>query len=510
MLYNNCDQVNVEIKTDICVIGSGIGGGSIIAELAKTDADFVLIEAGGIDKHVDSVKMDNIGREFKMPTTRSIELGGTSTIWGGGLTCLEEIDFIKKKYLPHSGWPIKLDELLPYYKRACDIYGVDYFDHFDENLLPDNFKKEIKDIHADRDVFYNKIFQIPQPIYNFKKLLIDFFQDNTSRHCYCNTAALEFIHENGEMKGLIVGSTKGTYKVVANKYIVCAGALETPRLLLNSKLDNINIGKYLMDHPKGYLCQLNMKDSGIPKKHIYAFMKYNNDKIQIKTGLLLKDNIQKAKLLLNHHSYIKPIIGNLYSMRKIEILGVLIHTFRNSRNILRDLFFILMHFPSLLKGIAYKFDFSAIYKKAGIFVISEQIPSSKSFVALSSKKDKWGYPIAQVNWQLDDKDIENIKEYYQTIKPHLNYDDSAFMYGMADDLNDWSRVCNSAAHHCGTARMSDSQADGVVDKNLKVFNTNNLFVCDTSVFTTSGNANPSFTVSALAVRLVEYLTGNNK
>jgi choline dehydrogenase-like flavoprotein len=70
---------------------------------------------------------------------------------------------------------------------------------------------------------------------------------------------------------------------------------------------------------------------------------------------------------------------------------------------------------------------------------------------------------------------------------------------------DWENTFTSAAHHVGTARMSDSEKTGVVDKNLKVFGIKNLYVCDGSVFSTSGNVNSSFTISALACRLADHL-----
>ena len=75
---------------------------------------------------------------------------------------------------------------------------------------------------------------------------------------------------------------------------------------------------------------------------------------------------------------------------------------------------------------------------------------------------------------------------------------------------DWEDTFTSAAHHVGTARMSDSAESGVVDKDLKVFGINNLYVCDGSVFSTSGNVNSSFTISALACRLADHLIKGNK
>jgi choline dehydrogenase-like flavoprotein len=61
-------------------------------------------------------------------------------------------------------------------------------------------------------------------------------------------------------------------------------------------------------------------------------------------------------------------------------------------------------------------------------------------------------------------------------------------------------------HQCGTTRISTTPKDGVVDNELMVWGVNNIFVCSSSVFPTSGQANPTFLLGAFAVRLAEHLT----
>ena len=63
-------------------------------------------------------------------------------------------------------------------------------------------------------------------------------------------------------------------------------------------------------------------------------------------------------------------------------------------------------------------------------------------------------------------------------------------------------------HQSGTARIAKSPDLGVVDYNLKVFGTNNVYVCSGAVFPTSGQANTTFFMSVLAVRLANYLAKN--
>jgi choline dehydrogenase-like flavoprotein len=61
-------------------------------------------------------------------------------------------------------------------------------------------------------------------------------------------------------------------------------------------------------------------------------------------------------------------------------------------------------------------------------------------------------------------------------------------------------------HHMGTTRMDPSEKRGVVDANCKVHGIRNLYIAGSSVFTTSGSANPTLTIIALALRLADHLS----
>jgi choline dehydrogenase-like flavoprotein len=55
--------------------------------------------------------------------------------------------------------------------------------------------------------------------------------------------------------------------------------------------------------------------------------------------------------------------------------------------------------------------------------------------------------------------------------------------------------------------MAKTRGEGVVDRNLRVFDADNLFVASSAVLPTSGQANPTLTVMALAMRLAGKLAG---
>jgi choline dehydrogenase-like flavoprotein len=53
--------------------------------------------------------------------------------------------------------------------------------------------------------------------------------------------------------------------------------------------------------------------------------------------------------------------------------------------------------------------------------------------------------------------------------------------------------------------MAESTDRGVVDKNCRMFGSENLFIAGSSVFPGGGHANPTFTIAQLALRLADHL-----
>ena len=68
-----------------------------------------------------------------------------------------------------------------------------------------------------------------------------------------------------------------------------------------------------------------------------------------------------------------------------------------------------------------------------------------------------------------------------------------------------STKLGGGCHNMGVARMSEDPADGVTNKWGQVHDVPNLFVSDGSVFPSSAAANPTLTITALAIRQAEYI-----
>lgn len=497
----NSNQINKVIPcVDICIIGTGIAASSLAVELLQDDVSFLMVEAGPLNGASNIVKYESVGRDFGLRSTTAIEVGGTSSLWHGVLAPLDRIDFQKRSWVPNSGWPISYEDLEPFYLKAGKILKLSNFDYFTIKKLPDSLTKLLSYLKFNKKILENKIFQRPMPSIRFKEVLISKFEDSKKHHIYYNAIALELVHNNSnEIKKLICGKEDGgTFEVLAKKFVVCAGALETPRLLLNSSIKNNNIGRFLMDHPMGSLGQIQFKKR--QKAHIYSYVKPCPE-LMLKSGLIFIESVQKANKLPNHCFYTKIAYAKGLDIKTDKVLLSLL-TFRDGGISLRDVWNVITNFKLVIIVVINKLNLK--YKYADLFFVTEQTPNPNSKVFLSDKKDIFGYPIAKVNWQVLEQDILAMKRAFNVLHTQAFADKYVDFVHSTVDLN-WNEIYTSAAHHLGTARMSTSSDSGVVDENLKVFDMDNLFICDGSVFPTSGNANSSLTTSALACRLASYL-----
>ena len=79
------------------------------------------------------------------------------------------------------------------------------------------------------------------------------------------------------------------------------------------------------------------------------------------------------------------------------------------------------------------------------------------------------------------------------------------VFGANKDGDGFLASFGGVGHEVGTMRMDCESAPGVVDTDLLIKGTRNVYACDLSVFPTSPAANPSLTLAALALRLAKHL-----
>src|SRR5579871_1044755 len=153
------------IEGDICIVGAGMAGIAMALDLINTHHKVILLEGGGFEvenKMQELYRGRSIGqRYYPLQSQRLHYFGGTSGHWAGFCSPFDPIDFKKRNWVEHSGWPITLEDLLPYYEHAGKLVEL-HSPNFDFNF----WKKEDPELEAlpfDGKNIWNKIWQFSPP-----------------------------------------------------------------------------------------------------------------------------------------------------------------------------------------------------------------------------------------------------------------------------------------------------------------------------------------------------------
>jgi choline dehydrogenase-like flavoprotein len=277
-------------------------------------------------------------------------------------------------------------------------------------------------------------------------------------------------------------NTREHREVSARVVVVAAGALESTRILLNSKssahpqgVGNSNgmLGHYLMDHftvegANGLMAELtSSKRKPVGRPCGFLIPKYVNtstSSAKDRNSKFLRgyrfdgDGSQE----LYGHAFLLPQIGDAWRKRVHE-------------------------------EIPYGF---------GIEAQGECLPRFENFVQLSSQnEDAWGIPVLHINASYGENE--------QSMAAAMRQDISAILEAMhlidATAPKDELSMFGKNIHECGTARMGSDPKKSVVDANCKVHDAPNVFVTDGAVFPTQGCYEPTLTIMAISARAGEHI-----
>jgi len=135
----------------------------------------------------------------------------------------------------------------------------------------------------------------------------------------------------------------------------------------------------------------------------------------------------------------------------------------------------------------------------------EQAPNPASRVVISDRKDALDCPIADLDWQVNETDLDSFRNGQAEIAREL----AALGWGRFQEeeitMDLVKERVSGHYHQIGTTRMSASARDGVVDRDCKVHGVGNLYIGGSSVFPTAGYSGPTMMIIAFAMRLAEHL-----
>lgn len=501
------DKNLAQIKYDLCVVGTGPSAYFFILSVLKKhpECKIIVIEAGSrAGTEANDVPISYSGLPPKLSKQWFSGYGGTSNLWHGVLAPMDQIDFEKREWVSHSGWPITLKELEPYYCEASQHLGFDFYETFYADISVKFGAEASKLNHSER--LTKKIFYQPKKILRTHQMFEKLLREKKINILF-DCVALEFLCESpnksSTVTGLKVGnSTKKTIETVrSGVYVSCAGCIGSTRLMHNSK--NIstgmkNIGKYLMDHPMGNLAKFQNKNP----LNLSIYSQIADNYGMTKIGLRINETLQYKEKTLNSLFYVRPSYNSRFNIReeqaKLDLITVRAKLKKKELPV-SEFLNVLKH-PSIFKQIlGYKFGINAHTRNIDVLYIGEQSPSEASFLSKSSLRCSWGYPGVNINWKISETDSYQTARTLKEAEMFLTKRNNMIL--RESRVADWTSHISSAAHLSGTLRMAQRSSLGVVDKNLKVFSKKNLYICDGSVLPTIGNANTTLTLCALSCRL---------
>jgi choline dehydrogenase-like flavoprotein len=531
------------LEADLCIVGAGAAGLTLAHELAGSGLSVVVIAGGG---RRQSRREQALYRGTVLDPAshgwahryRQRRYGGTTGIWGGRCLPFDDLDFEARDWVPHSGWPIDRAALEPYYARAavyCEI-GAPLFDA--ATALPDRPAKLLPGLDA-ATVSDTTIERFSRPT-DFGRLLerrlaaAPMVRVLLGAHCVGlvgtdNGAAIERV--------LCATDRPCLFAVRARATVIAAGGLETARLLLAARAQaEAPLGIVSAWLGRGYMSHLNgtagaIRFAGDPKAINYGY-EVSPDGVYCRRRLWIAPAVQRELGLLNttfrlHHPPVndpahgQPVLSAMYLVKDLVLYEYSrkMRAGRSLGNLAGHLRNVVTH-PVALGRFAVdwvdrrllrsrQLPSVALYAPTGEYTMefhAEQSPDPASVIELGGLRDAFGMPELRVDWRANTLDVDSVCRAYGVLQRafarsglgELRLDSER----LADDIRREGAV---GGHHLGAARMADSAADGVVDRDGRLFGVENGYVASGAVFPTSGQANPTFTIVALAIRLADHL-----
>lgn len=259
----------------------------------------------------------------------------------------------------------------------------------------------------------------------------------------------------------------GVIEIEADVVIVCAGAIESPRLLLNSFAEDPGrveqVGEFLQDSPRVVVGSSLFRLWFKPAKEDRGYGDH----------LLLGGQINDSQ------GKRFPFVAQFWS----DFMTVP---------------FYLAEIPRLPRFLVKTIARQVFKSAATVVLYSPAVPQRKNRVVLDDAVDRFAQRQARIDYEPSEIEADH-RQQLDALGRRLLRKASGYI---ADNA---ASPPGSSIHYVGTCRMAADPKGGVVDKNLKYFRSKNLYVCDGSVMPVLSEKHPTLTIMALADRLAERL-----
>ena len=526
---------------DVIIVGAGAAGIALATRLDGRAGRVALVEAGDTAfRKRDNAEffraqdMDD-DRHARTELYRRRMLGGTTSVWGGRCIPFDREDL--EPTADRSGWPLSHADFSAYVPDASSLLDAG----------PASFSAgPVRAVNSPVELVLDRIERYSKPTNVWKKYRdhLGRSRDITVIHSAACTEIL--VDPDGQRAAGIELRTgaNAVHRLSANTVVVACGGLETPRLLLASRKRRVCgvgnsrdlVGRHYMTHLVSSAANagiLRFKDPSCATE--FDFMRTEAG-IYIRRLMLLSPQVRRRERLPNiafrptrppmddaaHHN---AVLSAMFLVRHAVIppeymrsMGVRLGRMpmrvwrAHLGNVLTDMPHLVSFGTNWVRRRIFadrKLPSVFLHEAEGNYPLefnAEQLPNPDSRILIGDETDRSGMPRLIVRWRFDEAELEAICRAYRIFAASVAQSGLGTVE-LGPELTASVRQClvPQGGHHMGTAKMGADQACGVTNADCEVWDTPGLFLAGTSIFATSGYANPTLTAVALALRLADHL-----
>lgn len=524
-----CDQH----EYDVCIVGAGPLGLAVARECEMLGKSVIVLEAGS--EQASSALPANMGgsvvdrrRHAPLEIVNCFALGGSTWWWGGRCVPMDPIDFVARPFVGEPAWPIGPEHLEPYYDQAAGYL--------------DCGSAVFSDPHPDWAALGGGIdFSALERWSRTREAAIvhgDHLRTTQTIDVCLETFVSMIEAQNRLVTGIQAEHAGQTRLVKAHNYVLACGGIQTTRLLQLFQLANFDafggregaLGHYYMGHTRGIIADVVLTDPNdiqsadfyLDQTGTWVRRRFSVDmETQLENSILntifwidnpyFRDARHRSGILSAVYLALSfPQIGRLllpegirlmhvadggdYLQHFLNILLSPLETLASAWHVLRGRYLLKPRKPGFV-----------IRNKTGRYALTyhgEQAPRRDSQACLTKDKS------LLVDLVFSEIDAISVVKAHELLDKSLRAAGKGQLeYHMPSDER-VAAVMEQASdgyHQEGLLRMGLEPETSVVDMDCRVHDYENLYIASSGVFPTSGQANPTFSACALAVRLARHI-----
>lgn len=496
---------------DVVVVGSGAGGSPLAARIAAGGLTVVVLEAGGFWKPGDDFAADELAQT---PLAWSDErlsagddpialgransgtgVGGSTLIFGGCVPRALPADFTLNRDLGVGGdWPVGYADLEPYCDEVEQILGVSGPSPYPWGPARQPYPLAPLPLNGPAQLMQRACESMglrasPSPSAALSR---DYQRDEIGWRRACNNRGLcqsgcnrgsmgsmdaTFVpmaisagaevrarcfvtgietEDHGRVGAVVYRRGKAEHRQRCRALFLCAGAIETPRLLLMSGLANEDgqVGRNLT-------AQTSLQLWG-----------------RFEAGVRPYKGIPAATISQDMH---RPQGADFAGGYLVHSLGVTPVAYAGQLARQRGLW-----------GADLRRHMDAYNHVAGIAMLGDCLAGPGNRVELSEEADTRGLPKPRIHFTGGQNETRLLAHGEATLRN---------IWSQAGAKDVWA--ARGPSYLAGTCRMGARATDAVVDGDGRAFGLANLYVCDASILPSALSVGPALTIMALALRIAD-------